>query len=164
MDLGRLLLKYAFLILAFSYISSSQRIADCNNCCNNYSEIADSRRSILSEWKSGQAALCDMNLQRGWYRFKSFVGGKMPTTKVDINRCGTMSPVWLDGSTGNHPASPNDPVARIKACVNILERRGGCFLSFYVSVKTCAGGTGTYYLYYLQPMSSCALAYCAGKD
>lgn len=164
MDLGRLLLKNAFLVLAYSFLSSSQELANCNDCCNNYLKIDNSRRSILSEWTSGQAALCDTDLQKGWYRFTSFVGGKMPTTKVKINRCGTMSPIWLDGTTGNHPASPNDPVVRIKACVNILERSDGCFLSFYVSVKTCAGATEPFYVYYLQPMYSCALAYCAGKD
>ena len=164
MDLGRLLLKISFLLLAFSCISSSQETAICDDCCNNYTPIDDSRRSILSEWISGEAALCDKDLRRGWYRFTSFVGGKMPTAKVNINRCGTMSPIWLDGTTGNHPVSPTDPVVRIKACVNIFERSNGCFFSFYVSVKTCAGGTGTYYLYYLQPTYSCAIAYCAGKD
>lgn len=136
----------------------------CNNCCRktNHKEIDNSRRSVKSKWKLGQVALCDKDLKKGWYRFTSFVGGQMPTSKVSTNRCGTESPIWLDGTTGNHPASPTDPVVSIKACVNFLERRNGCFFSFYVSVKRCSGNPD-YFLYYLQPTYQCNVAYCAGK-
>ena len=162
MDRCRFLTTCAILVLAFSHSSSGQQVATCNNCCKkqNHQEIDNSRRSTQSQWKSGQVALCDRKLTAGWYRFTSFVGGKMPTTKVNKNHCGTKAPIWLDGRTGNHPAGPNDPVVRIKACVNVLERRGGCFFSFYVSVKNCPGN---FFLYYLQPTYSCYVAYCAGK-
>lgn len=159
------LLRNAFFLLIVCHVSVAQPLASCNNCCDkgNHIEIDNSRRSVLSQRTSGQTPLCDKDLTQGWYRFTSFVGGKMPTTKVDTNHCGTVFPIWLDGSTGNHPTSPNDPVVRIKACINIFERNGGCFSSFYVSVKNCAGGTGTFYVYYLQSTYSCAIAYCAGK-
>ena len=162
MDRGRFLLKSAFLTLILSHASYGQNVATCNNCCEvgNYKEIDNSRRSVQSHWQPGQAPLCDKDLTPGWYRFTSFVGNEMPTTKVNVNHCGTQAPIWLDGSTGNHPG-PNDPVVRVKACVNILERRSGCFYSFYVSIKNCAGA---YYVYFLQPTYSCHLAYCAGKN
>lgn len=162
MELSPFLLKSALLVLAFASASSGQNLATCANCCQrgNHKELNSSRRSVQSEWKSGQEPLCDINLEPGWYRFTSFVGGRMPTTKVDINRCGTHAPIWLDGTTGNHPG-PNDPVVRIKACVNILDRDDGCFFSFYVSVKNCGD---PFYLYYLQPTYSCYTAYCAGKN
>jgi len=46
------------------------------------------------------------------------------------------------------------------ACININERNGGSFHSFNVGVKFCPGN---YFVYYLAPMPSCSIAYCAGK-
>ena len=158
MVLGCFLLKGLLLFLSFLNASSAQPIATCNNCCRreNHKEIDNSRRSVQSQWKWGQTPLCDKDLSQGWYRFKSFVGGQIPTQRVNMNHCGTMAPIWLDGT---HPG-PDDPVARVKACVNLFERRQGCFFSFYVSIKNCGG---RFYLYFLQPTSICYTAYCAGK-
>ena len=84
----------------------------------------------------------------------------MPTSKVNGNRCGTHYPIWLDGTTGAHPTRDTDAVANIKACVNIWELRGGCFRHFTVGVKLCPGN---FFVYYLQQITSCYAAYCAGK-
>ena len=139
-----------------------QRIPPCNNCCQETShrKLNNSRRSIQSKWKPGQSPLCDNSLASGWYRFTSFVGGKMPTAKVSVSHCGTRYPIWLDGTTGTHPTSPTDPVVNIKACINIRERRGGCFRSFQVGVKRCPRN---FFVYYLQQLTQCHAAYCAGK-
>lgn len=160
MSLGWFLLKCTTLVFVFSHSYGQQ---PCNNCCQrpNHKEMDNSRRSVESKWKSGQVALCDKDLAVGWYRFTSFVGGQMPTNKVNINRCGTQSPVWLDGTTGNHPASPTDPVVSIKACVNFRNWRNGCRFSFHVSVKRCSGNPD-FFVYYLQPTYQCDVAYCAG--
>ena len=85
----------------------------------------------------------------------------MPTTKVDQYRCGTLHPIWLRTRTGTHPRPSNTaaPVT-VTACININERNGGCFHSFNVGVKFCPGN---YFVYYLTPMLSCSIAYCAGK-
>ncbi|XP_074620014.1 uncharacterized protein LOC141878864 isoform X2 [Acropora palmata] len=83
----------------------------------------------------------------------------MPTSKVNINRCGTHYPIWLDGTTGAHPTRTTDPVANIKACINIWELRGGCFRHFTVGVKLCPGN---FFVYYLQKITGCYAAYCAG--
>jgi len=87
----------------------------------------------------------------------------MPTAKVNINRCGTRAPVWLDGTTGNHPTRPTDPAVSIKACVNFRNWGNGCRFSFYVSVKRCSGNPD-FFVYYLQPTYQCDVAYCAGKE
>jgi len=162
MSLGWFLLKCITLVFVISHSYGQQ---PCNNCCQrpNHKEIDNSRRSVESKWKSGQVALCDKDLAVGWYRFTSFVGGQMPTNKVNINRCGTQSPVWLDGTTGNHPASSTDPVVSIKACVNFRNWRNGCRFSFHVSVKRCSGNPD-FFVYYLQPTYQCDFAYCAGKE
>ena len=87
-------LRGAILFLALVRISSGQTIPPCNNndCCQKakHQELDHSRRSTQSHFKLGQVPLCDKDLKAGWYRFISFVGGEMPTTKVDENRCGTL--------------------------------------------------------------------------
>ena len=153
------LLKSMLFVLAFLNASSAQHIATCDDCCSqgNHKVLNDSRRRVESHWKPGQTPLCDKDLPPGWYRFASFVGRQLPTNRVSINHCGTMAPIWLDGK---HPG-PKDPVAQAKACVNIFERRHGCFFSFHISIKNC---DGNFYLYFLQPTPMCHTAYCAGKE
>ena len=158
-------LRVAILFLALVRISSGQTILPCtnNDCCQreNYTKLDNSRRSTQSRYKQGQVPLCDRDLKAGWYRFKSFVGGEMPTKKVDENHCGTLHPIWLRPLTGTHPrpSAMAAPVT-VEACVNINERNVGCFYSFNVGVKFCPGN---YFVYYLTPMPSCSIAYCAGK-
>ena len=158
-------LRVAILFLAVVRISSGQTIPPCkkNDCCQKarHQELDNSRRSTRSHYKSGQVPLCDKGLKAGWYRFTSFVGGEMPTTKVDENRCGTLHPIWLRTPTGTHPRpSTKAAPVTVMACVNINERNGGCFHSFNVGVKFCPDN---YFVYYLVPMPSCSIAYCAGK-
>ncbi|PFX16668.1 Fibropellin-1 [Stylophora pistillata] len=157
MNVSRLIVVCVFILVAFCRASLVQGVASCNECCQqgNYKDISDSRRSTQSVWEPGQTPLCDHTLEKGWYRFTSFVGGKMPTSMVTQNRCGTKAPIWLNGV---HPA-PN-VVKLVQACVNIFDRRGGCFYSFGVTVKNC---NGQYFVYYLQPTYSCYIAYCAGN-
>lgn len=129
--------------------------ADCNNCCNDYQNISEPRRSTKSVWESGQIPLCDMNIRYGWYRFTSFVGAKMPEGVVPPLRCGTHEPIWLNGK---HPSVDDGNVART-VCINSNGQNNGCYDSFEINVKNCTG----YFVYYLKPLYYCAAAYCAGK-
>lgn len=79
----------------------------------------------------------------------------MPTSVVNPRHCGTIAPIWLQGT---HPK--NDAKVTVKACVNFFNINGGCAQSFNVDIKDCGGN---FYVYYLGPTYSCALAYCAGK-
>ena len=158
MNVSRLIAVCVFILVASCRVSLGQSIASCNGCCQpgNYKEISDSRRSTKSVWEPGQTPLCDQTLEEGWYRFTSFVGGVMPTMMVKQNHCGTKAPIWLKEA---HPAT--DVVKSVQACVNIFDRRGGCFYEFGITVKNC---NGKYYVYYLKPTYSCYIAYCAGKN
>ena len=149
-----LLLKFATL-LAFE---RSESQSDCNGCCRtgSYKEIDEPRRSINSIWKIGQKALCDRSLPWGWYRFTSYVGGQMPTSIVSPNHCGTVAPIWLKG---NHPSVADGTVTR-KACINAFGINNGCAQSFKVKIRNCS----SFYVYFLRPTYSCAVAYCAGKN
>ena len=143
-------------ILMFDRPAAGQ--SDCNGCCTaaRYKTIDEPRRSIESIWKTGQIPLCDRSLSWGWYRFTSYVGGEMPTSKVDRNRCGTVAPVWLKGT---HPSVADGTVLR-KACINFFDIKNGCAQSFNIKITNC----GLFYVYYLRPTYSCAVAYCAGKS
>ena len=149
-----------FVLVALNTIAS-QAPDDCNDgsCCSNstYIEINEPRRSIKSIWKVGQVALCDRRLRRGWYRFTSFVGGKMPEQKMLPNNCGTHAPIWLKGT---HPIKKGENVVR-RACINVLNfDPDGCFDSFNINITKCPGG---YFVYYLRPPWYCSASYCAGK-
>ena len=134
---------------------------DCNGCCdpNTYKVINEPRRSINSIWKQGQTAICDGTLSWGWYRFTSYVGGQMPTSRVNPNHCGTVAPIWL---RGQHPSSA-DLTVTVQACINFFNLSNGCHQPFNVKVRQCSGSP-PFYVYYLKPTYSCAVAYCAGKD
>lgn len=138
--------------------SSESQMPTCNNCCSNttYTEINNPRRSTKSAWNRGKNALCDRDLQLGWYRFTSFAGGRLPERMVAQNHCGTRAPVWLNG---RHPTKKGENVVR-QACVNKLDLNNGCWEFFDINIKNC----GDYFVYYLRPPDYCAVAYCAGKQ
>lgn len=134
---------------------------DCKGCCDpsNHRIINEPRRSINSIWKPGQKAICDSTLPWGWYRFTSYVGGEMPTSRVSSSHCGTVAPIWL---RGDHPMSPEREVT-VQACINFFDISNGCYQPFDVKIRLCSGSS-SFYIYYLRPTYSCAVAYCAGKD
>lgn len=154
MVLTRSLFSTFVTLLVFGSISAQ---SDCNGCCGagNYTELDEPRRSIKSIWELDQVALCDRDLSWGWYRFTSFVGGEMPTSVVSPKHCGTSAPVWIQGT---HPTTQIGTVIR-KACINFFDINKGCADSFNIKIRNC----GTFYVYFLRPTYTCAVAYCAGK-
>ena len=127
----------------------------CGDCCSNttYTAIDEPRRSTKAVWSVGEEAFCDWHLPWGWYRFTSYTGGKIPETIVPEYRCGTHSPIWLNG---NHPTNEGENVVR-PACVHIFGQ--GCLISFDINITNC----GDYFVYYLRPPFYCAVAFCAGE-
>ena len=125
----------------------------CNDCCKNYKEINNPRRSIRSKWKQGQTLLCDRLISSDWYRFTSFGGTQMPEKAVQEFYCGTHDPIWL---RDKHPTQAEGNVART-ACISSFGDT--CSDTLTINIKNC----GTYYVYYLKPLRYCATAYCAGK-
>lgn len=151
------------LILTASIDKTAAQHDKCskNKCCSQgggggYKEINDARRSVKNHFKAGQNAICDIALPWGWYRFTSYVGGKMPIQMVPRMRCGTVHPVWMNGSLPTR----TDGVVDHKACINFFGI--GCFVSLRIKVKFCVGSPD-FFVYYLGPTYSCSLAYCAGK-
>ncbi|XP_056325668.1 uncharacterized protein LOC130238619 [Danio aesculapii] len=98
---------------------------------------------------------CDRRVDwKGWYRL--FYRGKtiqMPERCVTVEKCGTHSPLWLDGG---HPRIRDGVVTR-KVCGNW---KNNCcmFKSNPIQVKACRGN---YYVYKFVKPVACHLAYCS---
>lgn len=111
-------------------------------------------RSTSYVIKRGDRAICDNNLIAGWYQFVNAVGGTMPESKVDVNHCGTIAPIWM---RGQHPSVADGVMDRV-ACVNYKGMFNGCLVALQIKVKNCSG----FYVYYLRPPHGCPMGYCAG--
>jgi hypothetical protein len=117
------------------------------------------QRSTGYDNRPTDSPLCDNQLRRGWFRFTDANGAnvQIPTTCPGMDTCGTVTPFWM---VGDHP-SGNDIVMRQmcgKKNRNDDPNGGCCDVDDGIFVKKCAG----FFVYYLNPTSSCPSAYCAG--
>ncbi|XP_070535026.1 von Willebrand factor D and EGF domain-containing protein-like [Ptychodera flava] len=124
---------------------------------DTYTEIDSKYRSSMSFssslWPNSTEIICDNELQEGWYRFTSDAGGKMPTSCVDIGRCGTQYPIWINSQVEDY-----DNITVVEGCIN----KGGancCDERINISVKNC----GNFSVYKLKPVQDCPIGYCAGN-
>ncbi|XP_076454152.1 von Willebrand factor D and EGF domain-containing protein-like [Babylonia areolata] len=131
--------------------------------CDTYKELNDDRRSTAYKLAEGEQGLCDMGLSPDWYRFTSGAGGTMPEFCIRRQQCGTVMPVWMNGS---HPTEDQGIVSR-QVCSNAhgssssSSSQNGptcCEHSTTIGVKNC----GHFFVYYLYPTILCSSSYCAG--
>ncbi|XP_036429013.1 uncharacterized protein LOC118809641 isoform X2 [Colossoma macropomum] len=119
--------------------------------CYSYTALNDTWRSSTGSTTTSQ---CDAYVNWvGWYRlFYQGQSAKMPESCVNLYRCGTTFPLWLNGS---HPNLQDGVVIR-QICGN--DGSDCCyFKSLPIQVKACPGN---YYVYEFVKTSFCNAAYC----
>lgn len=115
--------------------------------CQGY-EILDN--PDRKDTNTRQMFLCDARLPAGWYRFEGEAGTRMPTECVEVNRCDTIIPGWLNGG---HPTVADGKVVR-EVCFNTIVF-GCCGKSLNIEVKNCT----SYHVYKLISTPGCPLGY-----
>ncbi|XP_078693842.1 von Willebrand factor D and EGF domain-containing protein-like isoform X3 [Branchiostoma floridae x Branchiostoma belcheri] len=127
----------------------------CDDPCLTATPLYEPHRSTV--YVPAGSNVDDGGLEEGWYRF-THVGGRMPTSCVQSNHCGTASPVWLNGE---HPT--DDSIADRVACANTGVPGDCCTERYDIQVKSCPTPGQTYYVYKLVP-TNYGEAYCAGNS
>ncbi|XP_050990151.1 deleted in malignant brain tumors 1 protein-like [Labeo rohita] len=136
------------------YCTVSTTEAPSDDPCYNYTVLDDPWRA--TDYPQNDSVLmCDQDMNWfGWYRL--FIHGQsvqMPDTCVDMNKCGTHAPLWLNGG---HP-NVNDGVVTRDVCGH-WDYDCCFFRSTPIRVKACPGN---YSVYEFVKPSFCSLAYCA---
>ena len=89
-------------------------------------------------------------LSTDWYRFSGAAGNQMAESCVEVYRCGTRYPGWLNGSL----PTVNEWVVQRRVCFSA--HFSCCYFSTYIRVRNCGG----FYVYQLKPLTYCYLRYC----
>ncbi|XP_078656299.1 MAM and LDL-receptor class A domain-containing protein 1-like [Branchiostoma floridae x Branchiostoma belcheri] len=126
--------------------------------CQNHGIINQARRSSAAETDDPDLDICDIYLDRGWYRFTSYTGGEIPTSCVQPYRCSTQVPVWMNGTLPE-----GDDIVNRTACGNLGVPTDCCSIPMDIRVKRCTESGGVFYVYELEPTYFCPMAYCAGS-
>ncbi|KAL9973649.1 hypothetical protein ACROYT_G020130 [Oculina patagonica] len=109
--------------------------------CSNYRFLNESNRAKY--YDKVNLIKCDKTLS-GWYRFGGEAGNQMSESCVDMLRCNSYEPGWLNGP---HPSVTDGAVER-KVCFHVHQC---CAWSTFVTVRNC----GEFYVYKIKPLKRC---------
>ncbi|XP_069122603.1 pancreatic secretory granule membrane major glycoprotein GP2-like [Argopecten irradians] len=141
------MLRLLFVAVFFCFIQGYTA-----NLCNQYHTLPHTKdRSVYNT--ADHTPLnprCDNKLVAGWYAFEYYAS--IPTSCPAPYSCGTLLPVWINGT---HPMLGEGPVTR-KACVT-AGSSSCCSTTIDIGVMNC----GAYFMYYLEPTPGCPVAYCS---
>lgn len=65
--------------------------------CQNYAIIEGEYKRSSEYILQDESPIDDTALASGWYRFDSYVGNDLVNSSQELNRCGTIYPVWMMG-------------------------------------------------------------------
>ncbi|VDI64888.1 Hypothetical predicted protein [Mytilus galloprovincialis] len=112
--------------------------------------IGELKRSSNYTLQDSDIAIEDSRLTTGWYRIDSVTGNDIVNGSVTIMHCGTVNPLWMNGSI---PDVSHKTVDR-KVCYSGLSN--SCEKEFNIKVRNC----GNYRIYYLIQLNVDKSAYC----
>ena len=164
--MGGFIVKVCLFILLDSVYGLSEQSSECDDI--EYNILDDPNRNA----ETGEYAdLCDVETTwtkapdwhgPGWYRMKEPAGTVIPENVINVNKCGTYSPGWLNGT---HPKNVGEVVNR-RVCYNYeghfeepvdYKNDPQCYRHSDIKIKNC----GDFYLYELPEPSDCPLRYCS---
>ncbi|VDI81460.1 Hypothetical predicted protein [Mytilus galloprovincialis] len=122
----------------------------CQDPCKreSYSFLNESTRSVKYRLGPNDHDLCDRRLLReGWYRVPQ--KGNIATECPDVLRCGSLYPVWLNGTL---------PEQGQRVTLNGCQRGflSCCESTFKVEAQNC----NDFNVFYLKPIPACPGRYC----
>ncbi|XP_019621991.1 PREDICTED: MAM and LDL-receptor class A domain-containing protein 1-like [Branchiostoma belcheri] len=148
-------MKRLCLLTALSLLSVGIAYGNTDPCMT-YRTINQARRTSAASRVDPDLDICDIYLDKDWYRFTSYTGGEIPTSCVDVESCSTEAPVWMNGSLPT-----TDAIVNRTACANLGFGTDCCTFSWDIRVKRCSDAHGLFYVYELEPTPFCPMAYCA---
>ncbi|XP_062607020.1 von Willebrand factor D and EGF domain-containing protein-like [Saccostrea cucullata] len=123
--------------------------------CTSYTLLSGQyKRSGGYTLQSSDTAVSDNFLSTGWYRFDSGAGNDMVTSAPAMSQCGTLFPMWMQGTL------PSDADGEVTRTVCIVGFANSCDSTLTIRVKSCGG----YRVYYLVPAPQTATGYCIGEE
>ena len=120
--------------------------------CTNYTVLSEADRAQGNAKPPHYRS--DGGLVTGWYRFQGAAGDRMADKCVLMYRCGSVFPVWLNGT---HPTVTEGVVTRT-VCYSGC--KGCCWPSNIIKVKNCS----SYYVYELPRTPILFSRYCGDVD
>ncbi|CAC5367711.1 unnamed protein product [Mytilus coruscus] len=130
------------------------KVFEENTYCQTFQQIQNSNKrsaGYMIDLAKG-VPTSDHTLERGWYRVMSDNGDEIPNYPPGLGYCGTLHPIWLNGTL---PSVDDQNVTR-EACLQTQEDE--CEEKIDIQIRNCGG----FYMYYLQhtPINS---SFCFGK-
>ncbi|XP_050418749.1 von Willebrand factor D and EGF domain-containing protein isoform X2 [Patella vulgata] len=119
--------------------------------------IDDFRRHVEYITPKDGRALCDVYIRGGWHRF--LINGTnaiLPTQCVEVFRCGTQAPIWLELKSGM-PLPGHEKRGQACAAWQLPRKEVNCCMAKTLAVvKNC----GNFYIYRISGARGCNLGYC----
>ncbi|XP_061187077.1 von Willebrand factor D and EGF domain-containing protein-like [Saccostrea echinata] len=123
--------------------------------CSSYTLLRDQyKRSRGNTLQPGDISISDNFLSAGWYRFESGAGNDMVTSAPSITQCGTVFPIWMQGSL------PSDADGEVERTACIVGFMNTCEKTLTIMVKNCRD----YRVYHLVPSPQASTGYCIGEE
>ena len=131
------------------FLASTATSSSLPSQCTSYTTNTDFTRNV---GYTG-CCWCDSVITAGWYRFSGAAGTQLITSPVTIYSCGTDYPGWFNGSLPTTAGATTSGFV----CINYIGYI--CYIPYSIT-SILATNCGSFYVFYLTPMTACSTRYC----